>query len=114
MAARANQEGAAALKVVAAQGQQTDDAVITDSLDLVLQQMVGEQMPLVNRASATRNRLEQHAREVRTAITDLDAREAMLDRLIEAAKQGLAIQRHDLMEELSLYTNGLGEPKSPF
>lgn len=79
----------------------------TTALDQALTQFAAEQRPLIRRSDTARNRVAQRVREVESELADLGAQEAMLDRLFEAAKRGIADQREDLNAEFELYQHGL-------
>ncbi|GLQ09218.1 hypothetical protein GCM10007913_11500 [Devosia yakushimensis] len=81
--------------------------VETDTLANALEQFATEQRPMIRRGEIARQKLAQQVRETETLLVELDGREALLDRVYEAAKAAMADQRNDLNEELALYTRGL-------
>lgn len=87
-----------------------DDALV--AVERAMEELSREQRPLIQRAETRRQRIAQEAREVESLLNDLNQRDALLDRLVQAAKVAIQQQRDDLEEELAVLYHGIvGAPR---
>jgi len=76
-------------------------------MERVVKEFAEQQAPMTSRSSALRQRMDMEAKAIEADIASLDEREAFIDRLYAALKQGFASDKKDLVTTLALYTGGL-------